>query len=174
MVMVPNFQPRRSGIVINTFFHCQRGDEDCMVGVINVDDSCSDCISDDLNFKINLDKKRYKDLVMNCFGRIKNNFLRDRSKELSKSFKGKVLLNYQNKERFYNFLQEKSSRIDDISSRFLAIHFILSADKNLWRNSEEILKKNRIDFKNICLKDIDTNAYALYQTVKLYRLEESV
>jgi len=166
MVMVPNFQLRRSGIVINNYFNCRGGDEDCKMGVINIDNGCRDCISDDWGFKINLDKKRYKDLVMDCFGRIKNNFLRDRLKELSKSFRGEVFLNYQHKERFYNFLQEKSSRIDDISSRFLAILFLLSADENLWRNSEEILKDNKVDLKNICLKDIDTNAYALYQTAK--------
>jgi hypothetical protein len=29
MVMVPNFQPRRSAIVINNYFNCQGGDENC-------------------------------------------------------------------------------------------------------------------------------------------------
>lgn len=134
--------------------------------MINVDDNCKNCGYDDWNFKVNVDKKRYKDIVMDCFGRIKNHSLRDRLKELSKSFKGEVFLNYQHKERFYNFLQEENSRSDDIQSRFIAILFLLSADKNLWRNSEEILKDNRIDPKKICLKDIDTNAYALYQTAK--------
>ena len=151
MVMVPNFQPRRSGIVINNYFSCRGGDEDCKLSVINVDDSCKKCGYDDWNFKVNMDKKIYKDLVMDCFGRIKNKFLSDRLKELSKSFKGEVFLNYQHKERFYNFLQEENCGIDNISSRFLAILFLLSADKNLWRNSEEILKNNRIDLKNICL-----------------------
>lgn len=58
MVMVPNFQPRRSGIVINNYFNCQGGDGDCKLSVINVDDSCRNC--NDCNFKINVDKKRYK------------------------------------------------------------------------------------------------------------------
>lgn len=105
MVIVPSFQPRRSGIVINNYFNCRGGNEDWRISVINIDDSCRDCISDDWNFKINLNKKRYKDLVMDCFGRIKNHSLRDRLKELSKSFKGEVFLNFQHKERFYNFLQ---------------------------------------------------------------------
>jgi len=134
--------------------------------MINVDNSCRNCGYNDWNFKVNADKKRYKDLVMDCSGRINNNFLRDRLKELSKSFKGEVFLNYQHKERFYNFLQEEGCGIDDTSSRFLAILFLLSADKNLWRNSEEILKNNKVDFRSICLKDIDTNSYALYQTAR--------
>lgn len=166
MVMVPNFQPRGSGMVINNYFNCQGGGKDCDISVINVDDNCKNCGYDDWNFKINVDKKRYKDLVMDCFGRIKNKSLRDRSKGLSKNFKGEIFLNNQHKERFYNFLQEENWETDNISSRFLAILFLLSADKNLWRNSEEILKDNKIDLKKICLKDIDTNAYALYQTVK--------
>jgi len=29
MVMVPNFQPRRSGIVINNYFNCGGGVKDC-------------------------------------------------------------------------------------------------------------------------------------------------
>jgi hypothetical protein len=114
MVMVPNFQPRRSGIVINNYFNCRGGDKDCKIGVINVDNSCRDCVSDDLDCQINLDKKRYKDLVMDCFGRRKNNSLRDRLKELGKSFKGEIFFNYQHKERFYNFLQEENCGIDNI------------------------------------------------------------
>ena len=74
MMLVPNFPQRRSGIVINNYFNCQRGDRDCRMGVINIDDSCRDCISYNWNFKINLDKKRYNDLVIDCFDRIKNNF----------------------------------------------------------------------------------------------------
>jgi len=166
MVMIPNFQPRRNGIVINNYFNCRGGGENCKLSVINVDDSCRNCGYNDWNFKVNVDKKRYKDLVMECFGRIKNNSLRNRLKELSKSFKGEVFLNYQHKERFYNFLQEENWQTHDISSRYIAILFLLTADEILWKNSKEILKDNKIDLKKICLKDTDTNAYALYQTAK--------
>ena len=36
MLMVPNFQPRRSGIVINNYFNCQGGGKDCNCNVLNV------------------------------------------------------------------------------------------------------------------------------------------
>ena len=166
MVMVPNFQPKRSGIIINNYFNCRGGDEDCRMGVINVDDNCKNCGYDDWNFKVNLDKKRYKDLVMDCFGIIRNKTLRDRLRNLANNFKGEVFLNYQHKERFYNFLQEENWQTHDISSRYIAILFLLTADEILWKNSKEILKDNKIDLKKICLKDTDTNAYALYQTAK--------
>ncbi|WP_313233213.1 hypothetical protein [Tissierella praeacuta] len=116
MVMEPNFQPRRSGIVINNYFNCQGGDGDCKLSVINVDDNCKDCGYNDCNFKINVDKKRYKDLVMECFGKVKNNSLRDRLKELRENFKGEVFLNFQHKERFNNYLQNQDLDIHNIFS----------------------------------------------------------
>ena len=94
MFMSPNFQPRRSGIVINDYFNCQGGGENCNGNVINVDDSCKNCAYNNSKFKVNVDKKRYKDWVMECFGKIKNNYLRNRLKALSKNFKGEVFLNY--------------------------------------------------------------------------------
>ncbi len=35
MIMVPNFQPRRTGIVINNYFNCEGGTKDCNHNVIN-------------------------------------------------------------------------------------------------------------------------------------------
>jgi hypothetical protein len=60
MVTVPNFQPRRSGIVINNYFNCQGGEEDCKLSVINVDERCMSCRYKELNFAVNMDKKRYR------------------------------------------------------------------------------------------------------------------
>lgn len=105
IVMIPNLQPRRSGVVINNYFNCQGGDRDCKFSVINVDDSCNICGCIDSNFKVNVDKYGYKGLVMECFGKIKNNSLRERLKELSKNFKGEEFLNHKHKERFYSSLQ---------------------------------------------------------------------
>lgn len=36
MVMVPNFQPRRSGIVINNYFNCEGGARECNCNVTNI------------------------------------------------------------------------------------------------------------------------------------------
>ena len=166
MVMVPNFQPRRGGIVINNYFNCKGGGEDCKLSVINVDDSCRNCGYNDSKFKDNVDKKSYKDLVMDCFGKINNKLLRERLKELTKSFKGEVFLNYHHKERFYNFLQDQDWEINNIPSRFIAIPFLLTADESLWKVSKDLIKPNEFDLKEICLRDIDTNGYALYQTAK--------
>lgn len=36
MTLVPNLQPRRSGIVINNYFNCEGGVKDCSCNVINI------------------------------------------------------------------------------------------------------------------------------------------
>ena len=166
MVMVPNFQPMRSGIVINNYFNCEGGDENCKLSVINVDDSCRKCGYNNSNSKVNVDKKRYKDFVMDCFGRINNNSLRERLKGISRNFKGEVFLNYHHKERFYNFLQDQDLDTNHIQSRFIAILFLLTANEGLWKVSKHLIKLNGFDLKEICLREIDTDGYALYQTAK--------
>ena len=166
MVMVPNFQPRRSGIVINNYFNCGGGAKVCNCNVINVSKDLEQCGYIGSDSKVNVDNKRYKDLVIECFGKIKNNSLRNRLKAISKNFKGEVFLNHRHKERFYNFLQDQDLDINYISSRFIAILFLITADEGLWRVSKHLIKLDGFDLKEICLRDIGTNGYALYQTAK--------
>lgn len=52
MVMVPNFQPRRSGIVINNYFNCKGGAGDCNCNVINTNKGWDKYGYINLDFKI--------------------------------------------------------------------------------------------------------------------------
>ncbi len=119
-----------------------------------------------LGFKINVDRCRYKNLLRECFGKIKSNSLRNRLKSLSENFKGEVFLNHNHKERFYTFLQDQDLDINYISSRFIAILFLFTADERLWKACENSIRLNGFDLKEICLREIDTDGYALYQTAK--------
>ena len=93
-------------------------------------------------------------------------FLKDRLKLLTNNFKGEIFINHKHKERFYNEFNKQDLNIYDVSPRYIAILFLLTVDDNLWKNSETILKINKFDLKQICLKEIDTEAYALYQTAR--------
>ena len=104
MVMVPNFQPRRNGIVINNYFNCEGGVKDCNSSLINVGNRCNDCGYIHSSFLSNMDKVRYEGLINECFRKIRNYPFKDRLKHLSDSFKGEVFLNPNHKERFYNAL----------------------------------------------------------------------
>lgn len=52
------------------------------------------------------DEIKYKDLVQDCFGKIKNYSLKQRLKLLANNFKGEVFLNNKHKERFYSELNK--------------------------------------------------------------------
>ena len=166
MVMVPNFQPRGGGIVINNYFNCEGGVKDCNCNVINVNNRWNKCGYIGSDFKINVDRYRYKDLVRECFGKINNYFLKERLENLTNKFKGEIFLNHNHKERFYNTLQRQEKDINDTNPRNIAILFILTADESLWRSSEDIISQGKCDLKQICLKEINTDGYALYQTAK--------
>ncbi len=166
MIMVPNLQPRRSGIVINNYFNYEGGARECNCNVINVSKGLDKCGYIGSDSKVNVDKKIYKDLVMECFGKIKSNSLRNRLKSLSENFKGEVFLNHNHKERFYNFLQDQDLDINYISSRFIAILFLFTADERLWKASKSSIRLSGFNFEGICLREINTDGYALYQTAK--------
>ena len=125
MVMAPNFQPRRSGIVINNYFNCEGGVKDCNSSLINVSNRCNDCEDIHSSFLSNVDKVSYKGLINECFRKIRNYSLKDRLKHLTDSFKGEVFLNSNHKERFYRVLYEQDLDIYDISPRYIPSYFFL-------------------------------------------------
>ena len=165
MMLVPNFQPRKSGIVINNYFNCG-GAKDCNYNVNNISNRCNDCgyIHSDILF--NVDKLRYKDLVKECFGKVNNHLLKDRLKLLTNNFKGEMFLNHRHKERFYRVIYEQDIDLYEISPRYIAVIFLLTSDETLWNLSEHTVKPNGFDFSKINLREINTECYALYQTAK--------
>lgn len=126
MVMVPNFQPRRNGIVINNYFNCEGGVKDCN-SVINVSNRCNDCGYIHYSFLSDVDKVRYKGLINECFRKIRNYSFKDRLKHLTDSFKGEVFLNSNHKERYYRVVYEQELDIYDISPRYIAVIFLLTS-----------------------------------------------
>ena len=165
MVMVPNFQPRRSGIVINNYFNCEGGVKDCN-SVINVSNRCNDCGCIHSSFLSNVDKISYKDLINECFAKIKNYSFKDRLKHLTDSFKGEIFLNPKHKERFYRVIYEQDIDIYDIFPRYIAVIFLLTYDEILWQLTEHTVKLNGFDFNKSNLKQISTEGYAIYQMAK--------
>ncbi|MBU5311592.1 hypothetical protein KQI38_06090 [Tissierella carlieri] len=166
MVLVPNFQPRRSGIVINNYFNCKGGVIDCNCNVINVSNRCNDCGYIHSGILFDMDKVGYKDLVRECFGKIKSYSLRGRLKLLTNNFKGELFLNNAHKERFYNELHKQNIDINDIPPKYIATLFLLTTDDMLWKALENSVKPNGFDFSHVHLKQISTDGYAIYQTAK--------
>lgn len=55
----------------------------------------------------------------------------------------------------------------NIPSRFIAILFLLIADERLWKVSKHSIEQNGFDLKQVCLREINTDGYAFYQTAKI-------
>ena len=156
MMMAPNFTPRKSGIVINNYFNCQAGGAKC------------NCYTDIYFYfeTAEADAIKYKDLIQDCFRKIKNYALKHRLKLITNNFKGELFSSNAHKERFYSELNKNYMDINNISPRYIATLFLLTADEALWKLSEHSARVNRFDFAQIHLKQISTNDYALYQTAK--------
>ncbi|MSU03348.1 hypothetical protein [Tissierella pigra] len=166
MVMIPNFQPRRSGIVINNYFNCEGVVGDCNCNVINISNRCNDWGYIHSSILSNFDKVGYKKLIKECFGKIKNYSFKNRLKLLANSFKGEIFLNNVHKERFYSVIYEQDFDIYDISPRYIAVIFLLTSDETLWSLQEHTVKPNEFDFNKCNLKQISTDGYAVYQMAK--------
>lgn len=125
MVMAPNFQPRRSGIVINNYFNCKEGGKDCNFNMINISNICNDCggyIHSDILF--NVDRCRYKDLVKECFGKIKDYWFPMEEVELQEvcndlgiemTTEPNCYVENSRDERFLNILADKNANIDELN-----------------------------------------------------------
>ncbi len=166
MMMAPNFSQRGNGIVINNHFNCKGGIKICngCIAKVKSRGNTNDCFC--FKEKLEADEIEYKNLIRDCFGRIKNYALKDRLKLLSNGFTGELFLNHNHKERFYHLIQKQGIDIEDRSPSYLAVIFLLTADEILWNTSEDAVCLNGFDFSNIHLRQISTAGYALYQTAK--------
>ena len=77
MMMAQNFSPKRSGIVINNYFNCEGGGVNC------------NCYTDICFYfkERDLDEIRYKDLIQDCFRKIKSYALKDSLQHLTLALK---------------------------------------------------------------------------------------
>ena len=174
MMMVPNFQPRRSGIVINNYFNCKEDVKDCNCNMVDVSNRCNYCEYIHFDILSNVNKMGYKDLAKECFGKIRSHYLKDRLKLLTYNFKGEIFLNHNHKERFYSALNEHDIYIDDISPRYIAVVFLITSDQILWNLTEHTVRPNEFDFSKTHLREICTEGYALYKWQKLYGQEKNI
>lgn len=99
MMMVPNFKPKGSGIMV---LNCkdERGDFDYR-GYGNIAlQNCSSgkyfCLKEKRVNYLN----DYSDLIKDCFKNIKNNLLKRRLHLLIKDFQGELFINDRHRERF--------------------------------------------------------------------------
>ena len=125
MVMVPDFQPRRSGIVINNYFN-YGGDKGCSCNSADVRNKYNARSNTPFNARLNICEMEYGDLVRCSFGKIGNHSFKERIRHLINIFNGEIFFNPEHKERFYYVIYGHDLDICDISPRYIAVVFLVN------------------------------------------------
>ena len=92
-----------------------------------------------------IDKGRYKSLIKECFGKIRDYLFKDRLKVLIDNFKEEIFSNSNHKKRFYSVIYKQDLNTHDISSRYIVVIFLLIAGEPLWNRSEHTVKLKVFD-----------------------------
>ncbi|MFZ2539201.1 MAG: hypothetical protein WAX04_09920 [Oscillospiraceae bacterium] len=163
MMLVPNFTPRGSGVVILNCLNYERGDVECR-GCAQHKSCTEKCLCS--KEKLKTSTIHYAEAIKDCFGDIKSNLLKQRLYLLGKRFNGELFVSESHKARFYHVCRMQNVAINERSSTYLATLFLLTADDMLWKISENAVCLNGFDFARMHLSQISTDSYALYLTAK--------
>jgi len=166
MMLVPNFTPRGSGVIIVKRLNDERGDVSCKYCEGYIAGKC--CAEKCFYFRERLEAGAicYADILKNCFGKMKILALKNRLKLIGSSFQGELFLNQKHKARFYYVCRVQNIPIHERVACYLATLFLLTADDVLWCFTERNVYLNSFDFTNMHLRAISTDNYALYLTAK--------
>ena len=138
MMLVPNFLPRRSGVIV---VQKLRNGE-----VAN-----------------NID---YEKILSSYFEKCDSHQLNLRLGDLIRNFDGEFFSSPKHRIRFETVCRIQDEAIETRSVTYLSALFLLTADVHLWRAAKDHIFTERIDFKKMNLRDINTDGYALYQMAK--------
>ena len=166
MMLVPNFMPRGSGVIIlkksknkNESIECP----DCcyFIGSKCSNNSCI-CIAERLAAGMIC----YKAIVENCYKEFKAYRFKRRLARLVRNFDGEVFINLNHRFRFYKVCWIQNVSMENRNPIYLAVLYLLTADDRLWDSAKGHTYLDCFDFKRMNLKGINTDGYALYQTAR--------
>lgn len=160
MMLVPNFSPRKSGIVI--LREIVNNDEQVQVQIalpylINQLGSGS---------PISGVEGYYQSVIANCFHECKFYRFRSRLEYLIKTCSGDFFTSPTHKARFDSVCRLQEIPVENKSPIHLAVLFLLTVDEKLWFAAKDHVYDDHIDFKKMNLSGINTDGYAIYQMAK--------
>lgn len=160
MMLVPNFSPRKSGIVI--LREIVNNDEQVRVQIalpylINQLGSGS---------PISGVEGYYQSVIANCFHECKFYRFRSRLEYLIRTCSGDFFTSPTHKARFDSVCRLQEIPVENKSPIHLAVLFLLTVDEKLWFAAKDHVYDDHIDFKKMNLSGINTDGYAIYQMAK--------
>ncbi len=169
MMLVPNFSPKRSGIVVFRGF-ANEDEQDrihmALPYLINQLGS-GDPISGAEGY--------YNRLIANCFHKCKSHRLQSRLEYLIRNCAGDFFISQSHRGRFGFVCRLQEIPVENRSPIHLAVLFLLSADDKLWSAAKDHVYADSFDFKKMNLGGINTDGYAIYQMTKtIYTAKEYI
>lgn len=168
MMAVPNFAPRRSGVMILCQFHYRREDVDCKNCLLYKKPSCRvGCPY--IVERLEAGAVTYAELVAACFRSIRHAALQSRIKSLSSQIDQFNFRDLPHIQRMYGYLRTIEEQ-DGLSQWTLAVLYLFSASESLWQNVRPALHGSRLEAAEVVAKDLSLQDYILFRTGKnLYR-----
>jgi len=166
MMLVPNFLPRRSGVIIQK--KLQNKNESIRYPDCNnyFGGQCSEKICGCFSERLAAGLICYETIVENCYREFKAYRFKRRLARLVRNFDGEVFINLNHRFRFYKVCQIQNVSLENRNPGYLAVLFLLTADDRLWDSAKGKIYLDCFDFKRMNLNGINTDGYALYQTAR--------
>lgn len=166
MMLVPNFMPRRSGVIVVKEIGTKKDHvehQDCDYPVC---DCCNSSIED-----YNPDKQvsaviAYGKMIENYFTEGASLRMKGRLEHLASTYDGEIFLNPIHRSRFYTVCRLQNVSIEERAPIYLATLFLLTADNKLWCAAKGHIYLDSFDFKKMHLNGINTDGYAIFQTAR--------
>ncbi len=166
MMLVPNFLPRRSGVIVVQRFRSEEGATRFERDYEHITAYCSSNGSSRVSNQIAGGVINYEEIVSNCFEKCEVHHLNVRLGDLIRSHDGELFLSPKHRSRFQTVCRIKNEAIENRRPAYLATLFLLTADDNLWCAAKDHIYLDRFDFKKMHLHGINTDGYAIYQMAK--------
>ncbi|MPM07451.1 hypothetical protein SDC9_53757 [bioreactor metagenome] len=166
MMLVPNFIPRRSGVVVVKKLQYENEGVTCHDCDRYKRSRCHDNTLSCFAEKVASGEICYEKIVNDYYMNFKSYSLKKRIGHLIRNFNGDIFLNPIHHYRFNTILKLQNEPIKNRKHTYLATLFLLTADDNLCRIAKDHIYQSSFNFKNMRLNGINTDGYALYQTAR--------
>lgn len=166
MMLVPNFMPRRSGVIVVKKVENKKEPVRCQDCDYPISDCCNDIPCIYFAERLAAGLVDYARIVENYFKDNGSLRLKRRLHDLVTNFDGEIFLNPIHRSRFHTVCRLQNISIEDRNPAYLAALFLLTADNKLWCAAKEHIYLDNFDFKKMHLNGMNTDGYAIFQAAR--------
>jgi hypothetical protein len=166
MMLVPNFLPRRSGVIVVQRIRNEPEDLQYGKGRKRITDYCVSKPSSSISRQITAGDISYEEILGKCFENSDSYSLKKRLADLIRKNDGELFIGPIHESRFNTVCRLQNEPIESRATTYLATLFLLTADDKLWCAAKDHVYLDSFDFKRMYLNGINTDGYALYQMAK--------